>query len=65
MKSSGFHGGPFGRLCSSGIHIMSQGSFRMSETNYPVTVSLVLEKQSSDVSTNVGLYVHMLKVLLP
>jgi len=40
-----------------GYAITSYGSFRISETNYPVTVSHALEDQSSDISTNMGLYV--------
>jgi imidazoleglycerol phosphate dehydratase HisB len=48
-----------------GYDIMSYGSFRTSETNYPVRVSHVLEEQSSDTSTNVGLYAHTSKTLSP
>jgi len=41
-----------------GYIITSKVYFKMSETNYPVTVSHALEEQNSDVRNNVGLYVH-------
>jgi hypothetical protein len=48
-----------------GYIITSQGYFKISETNYPVTVSHALEEQSSDVSINVGLYVHNSQAMSP
>jgi len=48
-----------------GCIITSQGYFKTSETNYPVTVSHALQEQRSNVSTNVGLYVHNTLALSP
>ena len=48
-----------------GYIITSKGYFKMSETNYPVTVSHALQEQSSDVSTNLGLYVHNTQAMSP
>lgn len=48
-----------------GYIITSEGYYKTSETNYPVTVSHALEEQNSDVSTNLGLYVHNTQALSP
>jgi hypothetical protein len=48
-----------------GYIITSEGYYKTSETNHPVTVSHAVQEQSSDAGTNVGLYVHNTQALSP